>query len=157
MHLTNYSLNKHNAKKYVHADYESSDGSDTESYTSSEDPKPPPAPKPAKSAFVGQATSAVLDDHASKRTLSAVLRTLQSQGADVNSVWRHIQGLCARTVIALQDQLQHHLYQCLGKRRARHVDKSPCFHILGCVRLAQGCVVCVTLNERCRLQVGCDA
>ena len=187
MHLTNYSLNKHNSKKYVHADYDSEDFSDTESASDADSvgspapavdaapggdgltpagaeraAEPPPnaagagggeaaaasgtAPpstsrtgepgqRRAKPAFIGQATSVINDDGASKRTLSAVLKQLAASGVDVNSTWRAIQGMCARTVIALQDQLQHHLMNTLGKKRTRH-KTCPCFHILGCASVA---------------------
>lgn len=157
MHLTNYSLNKHNARKYVHASAGGGSSSEEEEDEEEEDeedaalaeardilratdnlskpkglpqPQPPPtlalhspsltqrwalvcgAAAPTASAAGAGAGAAPAsashrrvapnDEGATKRTLSAVMRRLAADGADVNAVWRSIQGVVARTILAMQ-------------------------------------------------------
>lgn len=104
MHLTNYSLNKHNAEGYVHH-RESAGGaaagggaavSDGKASDSDRDDDDVHGDADGKDAGEGGAT---------KRRMTEVMAELEARGYDTGAIWAETKAMVARTMVAMQPLL----------------------------------------------------
>jgi tubulin polyglutamylase TTLL6/13 len=109
MHLTNYSVNKHNKENFIYNNYDNMNNNDSDNSNNDKN-------------------TINNEEKASKRSLSWLWKYLQNKkNTDIKKIWSEICDIIVKTLISIQISLKKHFDNC----KIDGLNKNPftCFEV----------------------------